>query len=72
MLAEEEIRKKELCTCPVCKSKFKNMEELLGTIDISAQKDSLTTFYVEWDKANILLKKRRKIIRPAVKILRNQ
>lgn len=57
MLAEEEIRKKELCTCPVCKSKFKNMEELLGTIDISAQKDSLTTFYVEWDKANILLKK---------------
>ena len=29
MLAEEEIRKKELCTCPVCKSKFKNMEELL-------------------------------------------
>ena len=53
-LAKREIQKSNSCTCPVCKSKFSNKDELLGKIDLSGQRTILLKLKTEWGNACLL------------------
>ena len=55
-LAKREIQKSNSCTCPVCKSKFSNKDELLGKIDLSSQRTILLKLKTEWGNAGQKLK----------------
>lgn len=56
-LAKREILKKNLDTCPICKSEFTNVEELLQRIDFSIQREMLETIKTQWDICKDNLKK---------------
>lgn len=56
-LAKREILKKNLDTCPICKSEFTNVEELLQRIDFSIQREMLETIKTKWDICKDNLKK---------------
>lgn len=56
-LAKKEIYKEKAYTCPVCKSPFANMEELLDKLDLSVQQEILSSTKAQWDANKEMLKK---------------
>lgn len=56
-LAKKEIYKEKTHTCPVCKSPFSNMQELIDKLDLSVQQEILSSTKEQWDINKKMLKK---------------
>lgn len=56
-LAKRQIHKENTHTCPVCKSTFANMQELLDKLDLSVQQEILSSTKAQWDANKEMLKK---------------
>lgn len=56
-LAKNEIIKGDLHTCPVCKSSFSSMYELLKKIDLTSQQDILAATNAQWETCKEKLRK---------------
>lgn len=56
-LAKKEIYKEKTHICPVCKSPFSNMQELIDKLDLSVQQEILSSAKEQWDINKKMLKK---------------
>ena len=56
-LAKKEIYKEKTHTCPVCRSPFSNMQELIDKLDLSVQQEILSSAKEQWDINKKMLKK---------------
>lgn len=62
-LARKEIQQENTHTCPVCKSSFTNMQELLDRLDLSIQQEVLSSIKAQWDTYKEVLKKQKKLMK---------
>lgn len=56
-LAKKEIYKEKTRICPVCKSPFSNMQELIDKLDLSTQQEILSSTKEQWDIGKKMIKK---------------
>lgn len=52
LFAKKEIEGRDICYCPLCRSKFNDKNELLDKIDMSSQDELLLSFRTEFEKAS--------------------